>query len=392
MDESDDLPAQQPFLEEQGLSKKRTTNHQKKHRIGFLDLLIVLWILIGVSVVAYPFVSDAWVSYQNQQVIDRYQAYETKKNAKALQREYDGYVAHNAAMAKSGAAPGVSSFNQAVNDRGNAKITAKRNQKQLTNATIAHLTIPKIAVSLPVFNHTSDWLLQFGSCLLDGTSYPTGGKNTHAVISAHRGVPNATLFTNLPRLKNGDKFFIKIGNKTLAYQVFKRQVVEPTNTEVLKIQPGKDLVTLMTCTPYMINSHRLLITGKRVPYTKADAAASKWAELLNKLKLFAWILAAILLLLFLARLLRGLLVAHGQYQLDYVVRDTAGKPVPEAHITVRKRGLRHKVVATLTADTDGRIQRELRGDRYLLMSDRADVKRARAYVKKWRDAKFTVKG
>ncbi|KRM55397.1 sortase [Lacticaseibacillus sharpeae JCM 1186 = DSM 20505] len=375
------------------LSKKQSTSHAKKNkkRLGLLDILIVLWILIGLGVVAYPFVSDAWVSYQNQQVIDRYQAYETKKNAKALKKEYDGYVAHNKQMAKEGMTPGVSSFNKAVSDRGNDKVTAKRNQKQLTNATIAQITIPKIAVSLPVFNHTTDWLLQFGSCLLDGTSYPTGGKSTHAVISAHRGVPNATLFTNLPRLKNGDKFFIKIGNKTLAYKVYKRQVVEPTNTEVLKIQPGKDIVTLMTCTPYMINSHRLLITGKRVPYTKADAQASKWAELLNKLKLLAWILAGIALIFLLARLIRGLMIAHGRYQLDYIVQNAAGEPVPGAEIMVRKRGLRRKLVATLTADETGHVEHELPGDHYRLLSKNADVKRAKAYVKKWRDKNFTVK-
>ncbi|WP_241559456.1 class C sortase [Lacticaseibacillus hulanensis] len=368
------------------MQRKRT-----KKRLGIFDVLIVLWIIIGLSVVAYPFVSDAWVSYQNQQVIDRYQAYETKKNKRALRKEYEGYVARNRQMAASGMTPGLSTFNQSVSEQGNAKVSAKRDQKKLTNATIAHLTIPKIAVSLPVFDHTTDWLLQFGSCLLDGTSYPTGGKSTHAVISAHRGIPNATLFTNLPRLKNGDKFFIKIGDKTLAYQVYKRQTVEPTQMQALRVQPGKDIVTLMTCTPYMINSHRLLITGKRVPYTKADAAASRWAELLNKLKLVAWTLAAILLLLLLARLVRGLLVARGRYVLDYVVHDKAQAVVPNAQVTVIKRGLRHKVVAELTADATGRVHAELRGDHYRLVAKAGGIQPRKAYVRKWRDKRFTVK-
>ncbi len=361
-----------------------------KHRFGLIDLLIVAWIIIGVSVVAYPFVSDAWVSYKNQQVIDQHQAYEAKKNAKTLKREYQSYVKKNQAMAKANVTPGISAFNSAVNRTGTSTVGKTTTQSQLVNETIAHITIPKISVSLPVFGHTTDWLLQSGACLLDGTSYPTGGKSTHAVISAHRGVPNATLFTRLPELKKGDKFYIKIGNKTLAYQVFKRQVIKPTNTAPLGIKKGQDLVTLMTCTPYMINSHRLLITGRRVPYTKADAAASKWAEWLNKLKLVGWALAAIALIVVLIRLIRGLLIAHGEYVLDAVMTTTSGVALPGAVVEVRRRH-RRKVIATLTADATGRIHETLRGDHYRLhVRARTDAPRTTAYVKKWRDKTFTV--
>ena len=112
-----------------------------------------------------------------------------------------------------------------------------------------------------------DWKWQrASSVLLEGTSYPTGGENTHAVISSHRGLPQAKLFTDLPKLTLGDSFYIEINGRTLAYQVDQIKTVEPTDTKDLRIEKGQDFVTLLTCTPYMVNSHRLLVRGHRVPY------------------------------------------------------------------------------------------------------------------------------
>ncbi|WP_311744730.1 class C sortase, partial [Staphylococcus pseudintermedius] len=133
--------------------------------------------------------------------------------------------------------------------------------------TIGIVNIPKIKIKLPIFDTTNDLFLAKGTSLLEGTSYPTGGKSTHAVISGHRGLPSAKLFTDLPDLKKGDVFFIEINKRTLAYEIDQLKVVEPTETEDLLIEKDKDLVTLLTCTPYMINSHRLLVRGHRIPYT-----------------------------------------------------------------------------------------------------------------------------
>lgn len=366
------------------MAKKR-----EKKGLGLIDIVILLLIVGGLGILAYPFVSDAYVSYKNQQVIDSYQQIETKKNNRALAKEYRSYQAKNAEMAKEHLTPGVSAFNSAVNAQGTAKTSAKRNQKKMENATIAQLTIPKIQLSLPVFSHTTDWLLQFGACLLDGTSYPTGGKNTHAVISAHRGVPNAELFTRLPELKKGNKFFIKIGNRHLAYKVFKRQVIKPTDVSDLKIVPGQDLVTLMTCTPYMINSHRLLITGHRVPYTAADARASKWAELWNKLKLLFWALMGLLLLGLLIALMRSLLVNRRKYDLDYLAVDATGAALPGATVEVR-RG--RKLLKTLQADDTGTASDRLHGGKYRVsVVGHGDVPISKAYVKHWHDKRFTLK-
>lgn len=353
---------------------------KQKKALGLIDIIIMLLIIAGIGVLAYPFVSDAYVSYKNQQVIDGYQQRETHKNQAALKKEYQSYQAKNQAMATANMAPGVSGFNAAVNAQGTAQTSEKRNQKKLASQTIAQLTIPKIGLSLPVFNHTTDWLLQFGACLLDGTSYPTGGKSTHAVISGHRGVPNAELFTRLPELKQGDKFFIRIGNKKLAYQVFSRRVIEPTEVSSLKIKPGQDLVTLMTCTPYMINSQRLLITGRRVPYHAADAEASKWAELWNKLKFYVWLVAIAALLLLMGRLLRGLIIGRTRYLL--VVPSGASQAVV-------RRG-RHQ--RTFTPDDEGRIEHKLPGGRYwVTVETAAGTVRYRASIKHLKDRQFTLK-
>lgn len=160
--------------------------------------------------------------------------------------------------------------------------------------TIGVLTIPEINVHLPIFDETNTVLLEKGASLLEGTSYPTGGESTHAVISSHRGLPQAKLFTDLSKLTLGDSFYIEINGQTLAYQVDQIKTVEPTDTKDLRIEKGKDFVTLLTCTPYMINSHRLLVRGHRVPYHAKEV--QKVSE--NK-RFFLYGLIAISILIFL---------------------------------------------------------------------------------------------
>ena len=133
---------------------------------------------------------------------------------------------------------------------------------------------PKINVNLPIFDQTTTKLLEKGACLLEGTSYPVGGVSTHAVLSSHRGLPQAKLFTDLPRLQIEDRFYIEINGQYLTYQIDQIQTVAPTKTETLQIQDNQDLVTLVTCTPYMINSHRLLVRGHRVAVEQEEISAS----------------------------------------------------------------------------------------------------------------------
>lgn len=137
------------------------------------------------------------------------------------------------------------------------------------NEMIGHVEIPKINQDLPVYAGTSETVLQKGCGHLEGTSLPVGGKSTHTVITAHRGLPEAVLFRYLDQLVEGDIFYIHNIQGTLAYRVDQIMVVEPTNFEPVLVQEGKDYATLLTCTPYMINSHRLLVRGHRIPYQEA---------------------------------------------------------------------------------------------------------------------------
>ena len=129
---------------------------------------------------------------------------------------------------------------------------------------MGYITIEKIGVELPIYHGTSDAVLQVAAGHLEGTSLPVGGASTHAVISAHRGLPSAKLFTNLDQLEVGDTFTITVLDRTLTYEVDNISIVLPTETDSLKVSEGKDYVTLMTCTPYGINTHRLLVRGRRI--------------------------------------------------------------------------------------------------------------------------------
>lgn len=134
---------------------------------------------------------------------------------------------------------------------------------------IGYLEIPKIKVYLPIYHGTTEEILQKGIGHLENTSLPIGGKNTHAVLSGHRGLPSATLLTDLDQLAKGDKFYIHVLDEVLAYGVDQVKVVEPQNTSDLTIRQGKDYVTLVTCTPYGINTQRLLVRGERTAYAAA---------------------------------------------------------------------------------------------------------------------------
>lgn len=137
------------------------------------------------------------------------------------------------------------------------------------NEMIGHVEIPRINQDLPVYAGTSETVLQKGCGHLEGTSLPVGGKSTHTVITAHRGLPEAVLFRYLDQLVEGDIFYFHNIQGTLAYRVDQIMVVEPTNFEPVLVQEGKDYATLLTCTPYMINSHRILVRGYRIPYQEA---------------------------------------------------------------------------------------------------------------------------
>lgn len=136
------------------------------------------------------------------------------------------------------------------------------------NGIIGKIEIPIIDVDLPIYNGTSDEVLSVGAGHLENTSLPIGGLNTHSTITGHRGLPNSKLFTRLDELKVGDMFYISVLNETLAYKVYDIRTISPNDTSLFSIEQGKDIVSLMTCTPYGLNTHRLIVTGERVEYNE----------------------------------------------------------------------------------------------------------------------------
>ena len=165
---------------------------------------------------------------------------------------------------------------------------------------MGYISIPKIDVRIPIYHGTSSKVLEKGVGHLEGSSFPIGGESTHAVLSAHRGLPSAKLFTDLDQLKLGDKFYIYILDKVFAYEVDNISVIEPSQTEGLQLQEGKDYVTLVTCTPYAINTHRLLVRGSQVEYIEEVAKTTPVEKKASNsdIILYIGLIVAFLLLIF----------------------------------------------------------------------------------------------
>ena len=138
------------------------------------------------------------------------------------------------------------------------------------DGVMGYLEIPRIDVELPIYHGTSEEVLEKGAGHLEATALPIGGKNRHPVISAHRGLPSAELFTRLDEMEIGDWFYLSVLDETLAYEVDKITVIEPEELEFLTPEENRDLLTLLTCTPYGVNTHRLLVRGTRVPYEETE--------------------------------------------------------------------------------------------------------------------------
>lgn len=295
----------------------------------WLDLLMVIVLIIGLVAVSYPFVSNTISDAIDQQIL---RSYQKKANAdyQQKQKEQQKMAERNQELREKGANPGLASFNAAVSED-NQKTLSTEQKSHYVKHTVGVLTIPKIDTRMPIFDETTEVLLQKGASILEGTSFPTGEKGTHSVISAHRGLAKAKLFTDLPKLKKGDRFLITLADKTQAYEVDQIKVVEPHETDDLHIDPNKELVTLLTCTPYMINSHRLLVRGHKVPYTEKDKASmtdvnqhKHWQRLLAILLVCTFSIGLTTLIYF---LIRRYLIQRKQIDIRLKVVDRKGVPL-----------------------------------------------------------------
>ncbi len=229
------------------------------------NIILFLFLLVGLSILNYPFLSQ-WVNRRSEsQAVESYEKQidvleEEKK--RAIKQEAEAYN-KELLEKQTGVSDGFS-------------VKSKRDDRyeRILNTSgdgiMGVLRIPKIQVHLPIYHGTSAKVLEEGVGHLYGSSFPTGGEGTHSVFSSHRGLPSKTLFTDLDQLKEGDLFFLDILGEEMAYRVEEILTVEPEETEALEIIPGKDYVTLVTCTPYGINSHRLLVRGERILWEEKE--------------------------------------------------------------------------------------------------------------------------
>ena len=221
-----------------------------------LSTSVLLFILlIGLSLLLYPSVSNYWNSLHQTRAIATY----AEEVANLNQDQYDEIWA------------AAESYNASLTDRVNAyqlSDAQKEEYQQLLNVSglgvMGYIEIPSIDCSLPIYHGTEESVLQIAVGHLEWSSLPVGGESTHCVLSGHRGLPSARLFTNLDKLREGDTFLLRVLDETLTYEVDQILIVEPQDTAALEIVEGQDYCTLVTCTPYGINTHRLLVRGHRI--------------------------------------------------------------------------------------------------------------------------------
>ena len=218
-------------------------------------ILLILALFAGLSLLLYPTVSDYWNSLHASQAVTDY-----AENVRNLEAEKYQQVLQDAR-----------NYNQMLPYKHTA-FALSEEEKGAYDALLdisgtgvmGYIEIPSIDISLPVYHGTEEGVLQIAVGHLEWSSLPVGGADTHCVLSGHRGLPSAKLFTNLDKLVLGDKFIMRVLDEVLTYEVDQILIVEPTDVSTLMIEAGKDLCTLITCTPYGINSHRLLVRGHRI--------------------------------------------------------------------------------------------------------------------------------
>lgn len=218
-------------------------------------ILLIAALFAGLSLLLYPTVSDCWNSFHQSHAIASYSQEVEKLNRADYAAIWQAAQAYNESLLSR---PGGSALSE----------QRRQEYEELLNISgmgiMGQVEIPCIDVALPIYHGTDESVLQVAAGHLEWTSLPVGGESSHCVLSGHRGLPSAKLFTNLDRLTEGDVFLVRVLNEVLTYEVDQILIVEPENIEPLQIVEGKDYCTLVTCTPYGINTHRLLVRGHRI--------------------------------------------------------------------------------------------------------------------------------
>lgn len=246
------------------MSKKKSAGDKKKTRSRIGNLFLVLVLLIGLSLLLYPTVSDYYNSFHQTRAIASYDQMVTDIGDDDSEKMLEEAEAYNEKLKASGPTwlmtdEEKAEYNRLLDVSG--------------TGIMAYIEIPSIKVKLPIYHGVDQTVLQIACGHIPGSSLPVGGEGTHVVLSGHRGLPSATLFTNLDRMVPGDTFSIHVLGRVLTYEVDQINVVLPDDLSLLTIDPDKDLVTLVTCTPYGVNTHRLLVRGHRVDLSDVEVTA-----------------------------------------------------------------------------------------------------------------------
>ena len=239
------------------------------------NLVICIIFLAGLSLLLYPFVANQWNNYRQKQLISGYEQVVSEKEA-AEGIDYDA-ERKKAEDYNEALLPCVLPDSFALAESSGVDPVYMNTLNIAGDEMMGSVEIPKINIKIPIYHTTEEDVLNKGAGHLEGSSLPVGGANTHAVISAHRGLPSASLFTDLDQMKVGDHFLLHVLDETLCYEVDKISVVKPEDTTALAVEDGQDLVTLLTCTPYGVNTERLLVRGHRVPYVEQEVKDEKTA-------------------------------------------------------------------------------------------------------------------
>lgn len=228
---------------------------KKKKADNFINIILVLVLFVGLSLLLYPTVSDYWNSFHQTRAITTYAEEVADLNEEEYERLWNAAQDYNRALAQRGTHfvltdEQIEEYEQMLDVSG--------------LGVMGYIEIPEIRCSLPIYHGTDEAVLQIAIGHLEWSSLPVGGENSHCVLSGHRGLPSAKLFTNLDQLKEGDIFMLRVLDEVLTYEVDQIRIVEPQEVDDLQIENGKDYCTLVTCTPYGINTHRLLVRGHRI--------------------------------------------------------------------------------------------------------------------------------
>lgn len=242
-------------------------------------ILFGLLFLVGFAILAYPTISNQWNTYRQSKLISRYEDVVKNMKPEDFTQEWEQARNFNNTIEQNSLFSDV--FGTDSEDPRGTEYWKILNVAG--DGVMGYLSIPKIKIKLAVYHGTADDVLQTGVGHMNGTNLPIGGENTHSVVSAHRGLPSAKLFTDIDQLETGDMFYFHILDEVLAYKV--DQILPMVNKDdndtlqnALSIEAGKDQVTLFTCTPYGVNSHRLLVRGTRVPYNGEEEATESVSD------------------------------------------------------------------------------------------------------------------